>query len=148
MSDTSSYTIKLNSGTGIWLNSIYQTYTYAGLMVGIPNEYYNKIMIERAGEHTHWPEVADPAVLPPQQTPLPQDEVPDGFPARLGRPSRLPHVFCMALFHGVGREGRDEHLTAMAIHWWQDKLAMPISDEVIEQIRNLDWDALATGLTD
>ncbi|WFU06266.1 hypothetical protein QA648_24435 (plasmid) [Rhizobium sp. CB3171] len=148
MSDTRPYAIKLNSGTKIRLNSIYQTYTYAGLMMGVPNEYYNKRMVERAGTFTDWPEVADPSVLTPQETFLPEAEVPDGFPSELGRPARLPHVFCRALFHGVSRKDRDEHLTAMVIHWWQDELAMPISDVAIEQIRELDWDVLAIGLTD
>jgi hypothetical protein len=101
-------------------------------------------MVERASTFSDWPEVADPIVLPPQETLLPEAEVPDGFPLELGRPARLPHVFCRALFQGISRKGRDEHLTAMTIHWWQDGLAMPISDEPIDQIRALDWEVLAS----
>ena len=148
MSDAHPYKIKLNSEIEIQLDSIYQTYTYAGLMIGVPNEYYNKRMVERAGTFTDWPEVSDPIVLAPQETLLPEAEVPDGFPSEFGRPARLPYVFCRALFQGMSRKGRDEHLTAMIIHWWQDGLAMPISNEAIDQIRALDWEVLATGLND
>jgi hypothetical protein len=127
--------IQLGSGREIHLSSLNQSWTYEGLLEGLPTREMNRRRIEgvvaeeRAKSHGVW-------VVPPYETPIPYD---GRYP--FGEPARLPYVQCIAEFRSPGGDlVTDSRLT---IVWFQEEFALPIDATILEQIRRIDWSELA-----
>ena len=140
----------LNSGRGIWLDSLHQQMTYSGLLVGFPDKEFNDEQINRHLEHatdnfTHG--LRSHLITPPRRDY-------EGEPADLGEflparinPEFLPAVCCMACFFGLTTpRNPDMHLSFLTVVWYQDDFAMPIDASVLVQLRSLDWDSIANDV--
>jgi len=129
------FDLKLNSGRAIFLEQIFQYYTYSGLIEGQPWASLNKEKIEQATQHAEkklWN-----AGVPHLIEPLIQ------MRAGYSTPS-LPPVVCLADFES-GQAARDPgaDTSALSIVWFQDDFAFPIDPLVLNQIRAVDWENLA-----
>lgn len=147
--------ITLNSGREIRLSDLNQSYTYAGLIHGLPYRQFNQQLIDeyrmaaqkemRTDSPAH---VLAPPVLEVENA---HEEQRQMFERRFGVVERIPFLACRALFlfGGVQRAGEEEddiaYLSRLAVVWFQDAFAMPIDATILEQIRGINWDTLAEG---
>ncbi|MDD5227554.1 MAG: hypothetical protein PHN45_11160 [Methylococcales bacterium] len=142
------YQITLNSGRDIYLDQLYQYRTYAGLSVGYPTPSHNEKVIQRALEYTKeklWCQWGKPFLLIPTQTPIDlSDAERDRYLTYTSEmPSKLPEVVCLANFESF-EPARDKAAmgSTLGIVWFQDGFGLP-SDEIVEQIKSIDWDSSA-----
>lgn len=111
-----------------------QGLTYGGLMEGVPTDKMNARIIE-ALRKKH----PDAHLLEPTQTPIEYDR-----PYPFGAPARMPANYCVATFHGAGSTDPVLYFTHLKVFWFQDAWALPVADDIIAELRALEWDALAT----
>lgn len=135
--------IRLADGRSIRLSRLHQYATYAGLLAGIPDEAMNRRRIQEAIDYTRETLrfVGHPRLIPPRVTVK-------EFPARGGSEARtghfLPAVTCIGEFVS-SPPARDPGmlLSSASLVWHQDDFALPIAENVLEEIRGLEWDAMA-----
>jgi hypothetical protein len=152
--------ITLNTGRGILLDELYQWHTYRGVLAGLPDRRKNaehiEEVLESASEHCVLD--ARPWLIEPRVTPIKLERPPGKrlleitgqtaaeFIAAHERAQyeRLPYMACVGVFESDLINPSGHNLSSsLTIVWFQDSLALPIDAGVLEQIRKLDWDALA-----
>ena len=85
----------------------------------------------------------EPLLIPPKETgiELDQDEIGGRRELYDKERKKLPDIVCLSGWdsytHTKDGWGMASYLT---IVWFQDELAMPIDDHIIEQIKNIDWE--------
>jgi len=132
--------IELSSGREIFLNKIYQDYTYDGLLLGHPNKEMNdryvKNSIESAREMMSSP--ATYLVSPP----LIEVEIEEHYKDAI----RMPYITCYGQFESSKIKG-DEYNDGswLTIIWYQEEFAMPIDSSVTEHIKTISWEEVAEG---
>lgn len=143
--------LDLLSGRTVALESLRQWRTYSGMLEGMPTKRFNDRFIESAVHKAQADCVhgAQPLLLPPRRRAYlrkPGDmESARTFLRR--EPEWLPVVTCIAVFSGVfPATERGKDLSFLTVVWYQDQFALPISPEIVEQLRSLDWDQCSTDV--
>lgn len=136
------YEIHLASGATIQLYALFQHYTYAGLMDGLPTRRLNKILIEGAlvtARERLWLK-EKPYLIPPVETSLGLPKADWAIPADEFEPVRIPSVTCLATFESTtpARDPKAD-MSSLTIVWFQEELALPIEPGIVEQICAVDW---------
>jgi hypothetical protein len=149
----------------ILLTRLVQCQTYGGLLVGLPNERINKSILERMPEaaRAEFGNACAPVLIEPALVPFTMKQQKRRLSkAGLGPGEgeifdvsdyRLPLVTCMASFRcpqtiGPGEEQGLFGYSVATIVWFQDRYAMPIAEEVLGEIRLLDWNRVARDVSD
>lgn len=135
--------IRLDGGRSIRLSRLHQYATYAGLLAGLPDEEMNRRRIQDASDFARETLrfIGFPRLIPPRVTVK-------EFPARGASEARtghfLPGITCIGEFVS-SPPARDPGmlLSSVTLVWHQDDFAPPIADDVLEEIRRLEWDAMA-----
>lgn len=144
--------LKLTCGREIILREINQQQTYWGMLGGHPSDTSNNSMVKNAlkvaKQHCVGNE-AGPFLVPPKRRNFMREEadMDDVIASRSRKVEWLPLVRCIGVFSS-SRPARDpsqdeSHLT---IVWFQDNFAMPIDPEILDEIRSVNWDKLATDI--
>lgn len=136
------YEIHLASGATIQLHVLFEHYTYAGLMDGLPTRRLNKTLVESAlisAREKLWLD-AEPYLIPPLEASLGLPEADWVVPLEEFEPVRLPEVTCLATFESTtpARDPKAD-MSSLTIVWFQEELALPIDPGVVERIRAIDW---------
>jgi len=141
--------LRLASGRKVSLRTLEQSLTYAGWLEGTPTSQVNDAEVKAAlAEASSRPDKIRPHLLTPTRRDFlrtPGDMIGDH---PFGPPEWLPVVRCTALFLSLGWGSSVATMSVLRLVWFQDEFAMPISDNSLQQIRLLDWEALATKLDD
>jgi uncharacterized protein (TIGR02996 family) len=125
---------KLNTGQTIGLNSLRQSLTYAGLLMGTPSREINDSM------HIEWALQAARNVRDGTRVHLiePKRRDYDRIPGDMESITNdlhvvewLPAVTCIGVFGDAYSE--------LAIVWFQEEYALPIEKSALSQIKALDW---------
>jgi hypothetical protein len=134
--------IQLTSGRTIEVIAIDQSYTYEGLLLGVPTTSMNQAMMDRLRMRYVRPgEYGVPLLLEPEQRPI---DVPSHV-QRMDTPAELPAVTCIARLMSDGLAGTDDIWSVLRVIWFQDDFAFPIAERVLRQIAEIDWEAHATS---
>jgi uncharacterized protein (TIGR02996 family) len=142
--------LPLRSGRTITLQELDQQMTYIGLLAGVPNREMNDHTIADALREAQRFCVADarPHLIPPPlrdyfREPGDMQRITARFPDHV--PDWLPMVRCIGSFKDVVK-ARDPNrdLSVLTVVWFQDEYALPILEPALSQLRELDWDSLAT----
>lgn len=137
--DPSEGQIVLNGGQTIRLAALDQSRTYGGMLEGYPNSRTNRWLIEnslerlrRGGRRAH--------LIEPTETEFP-DKTPVGKQPWL----ELSSIKCIGCFESkeLGEFG-----SRLIILWFQPRFAMPIDGNVLQRIREIDWNDLAEAIDD
>jgi len=134
--------IELYSKRTIYLKKFYQ-WVINDILEGYPNEYLNQRSIENAIEvakKIH----SNPYLFSPKETPL---DVDVKLPSILGKAAEIPGIACVAYFRSSAlTKGDDAPLYESygALVWFQDDYGLPIDKEILEKIKNLSWESIAT----
>lgn len=159
--------ILLADGRPILMQRLVQSQTYGGLLVGLPNERVNKGILEEVGTRAcgEFGESPEPYVIQPVFLPFTtRTQKRTLTKAGLGPGEgeiedvtdyRLPLVECMASFRcpqTIGEPNPDDigifaHSVATIV-WFQDRYAMPIAREVLDEIKLIDWKRIAVDTSD
>lgn len=137
------FAIELKCGREIGLSVLNQSFTYEGLIEGLPTKRMNRATIKRVLKDAKKLWRSDPYLIEPVETLFAQDR-----PWPLGTPVAIPPIICVARF--ASRDpARDfsepiETFSTLTVVWFQSAFALPIDDEVLRDIRRLDWNRLAT----
>jgi hypothetical protein len=134
-------TIELASGRLIHLCELNQSFTYKGLILGVPTHKINQAFIARALEQAGKGREGTPYIIEPTEKPFEGDWHLD---SDSGPAVALPSVKCVGLFEsGTGPQGSTLEESWLLIVWFQDEFALPIQPEILEQIKAVDWDRVA-----
>jgi len=146
--------ITLDSGRKITLETLVQSRTYAGLMLGAPSKESNDWHLERAFDQARALRKLniEPYLVPPERRdyriePGDMDDVleqqQDRPPESRHVPEWLPEVECIGVFNSLD-PARDMTMDAstLIIIWYQDDFG--IDPKAVAQIRTIDWDQHAT----
>jgi len=137
---TCSDSFSLASGREVRLIAIDQSYTYEGLLLGVPTREMNQETMDRLRVRYLGPgEYGVPLLLEPEQRPI---EVPSHI-HRIGTPARLPAVTCVARLKSDGLAGTDDIWSVLRVIWFQDDFAFPIAERVLQQLAEMDWETHA-----
>jgi hypothetical protein len=134
--------LTLPSGRTINLLELQQSYTYEGLLEGLPTAEANRGLLGRLPwKHRHG---GRPAHLIAPKEELLNYRDPSGEPYAFGTPARLPPILCVARFESLQPAADQEaHASALAVVWFQNRFAFPIDEDVIKAIAAIDWEASA-----
>lgn len=143
--------IRQASGRSIILEGLDQSRAYAGLLEGLPGKEMNDWIIESTLQKAAG-RILDvkPHLLPPPRRDY-RHEPGDMEKYKNDRTRRaiewLPEVRCIASFKSdVTRPDFDGYMSLLTVVWFQDDFALPIQESVLEQLKTLDWNALATDV--
>lgn len=142
--------LTLASGRTITLERLDQQMTYSGLMEGTPNAKSNNMFInwEFRTAAKQCVAGAEPYLLPPRRRdycrkPGDMQRLVEARPHHV--PEWLPAVRCIGTFNSsVIRRNTQNHMSTLVVIWFQDDFALPIQESSLQQLRSLDWDAVAT----
>jgi hypothetical protein len=143
-------TISLPAGHQLLVEELWQWKTYTGLLVGLPDDEINKLIVEKAVEkgRTRWggkPFLLRPTVLLVNYGDPPEAEV----------APTLPAIVCLARFeyhpsYSNALRGRPAkqwpaimatlRTKVLTVVWFQDDFAFPIEPPIYEQILAIDWE--------
>jgi len=136
--------IVLSSGREIFLNSIHQSYTYEGLLLGHPNREMNDRYIRWNMESALEKMNATRAYL--VSPPLIEVEIDERVKQHYKDAIRMPYIVCYGQFESSVIKGDDANDSSwLTIVWYQEEFAMPIDVSVIEHIKMIDWEKEAEG---
>jgi len=126
----------LKDGIEVKIAEIHQWGTYNGLLEGLPTDKSNKRtiqrIIKRAQEMCYMNEYF---LIEPKQTPIEVDK-----PYRFGTPMSLPSKVCVAeLCHHQPARDEKMHASSLLLIWFQKEYCFPIDDNIIEEIKMIDW---------
>jgi hypothetical protein len=137
--------IQLVCGRQIQLIALNQSFTYEGLIEGLPTEGMNRNIIDRIIMHdaVKWGYMkwdSPPYLIEPVQTPV---EIGRKYP--FGKPASIPGYKCLARFASrTPARNVEMDFSEMTIVWFQNSFAFPIEESILEKIRSLDWTKHAT----
>lgn len=127
--------IVLASGREISLSNLRQGKTYAGMLNGFFDarvaQYEIEQLIDEARELSV--EGCEPFLIQPV---LNVTQLPSGRTQE-----KLPPIACIARFSSNELKRPDsEPYSSLVFAWFQDKFAMPIDAEVLDEIKAVDWE--------
>jgi hypothetical protein len=134
--------IILNSGREIFLKSIYQYYTYGGLLAGYPNKRINDRHIQNSLKYALEKMYAPTVYLVPP--PSIEVDIDERSREHYKDVIRIPYITCYGQFESSQLDNSNDG-SWLTIVWYQDKFAMPIDSSVIEHIKTIDWESEAEG---
>jgi len=136
--------IELSSGREIFLNKIYQDYTYDGLLLGYPNREMNDRYVKNSIESAREMMSSDATYL--VSPPLIEVKIDERVKHHYKDAIRMPYITCYGQFESSKIKG-DEYNDGswLTIIWYQEEFAMPIDSSVIEHIKTIDWEEVAEG---
>lgn len=145
----------LNDGRKVSLSTLMQTFTYNGLLEGVPQKFINDRQISWQLEEAKKMQGSkgEAFLIEPLRTDylnVPGDL--DDFKERhknsrmFGNPECLPSVTCAGVFVSLSPTKNHPNLdgSSLTILWYQERFAMPIDPGIVESIQQIDWDSLAT----
>ncbi len=143
--------ITLECGRTIDLEALQQWMTYGGWLEGVPSRPWNERFIESAVQKatSQCVEGARPHLLPPARRNYrrTRGDMDQTKSLRSEAAELLPAVTCIGVFRGVfPAADRGQDLSLLTVVWYQDEFALPIGPMVFDQLRAIDWDALATDV--
>ena len=119
----------------ICLTSLYQEASYAGLLEGLPTRKMNERITHSFQEKSRRLFPKSPVFLiEPSQTPI---KYLGDYP--FGDPARLPSIVCVARFTSSAFEHNPLFYTELAIVWFQNEFALPIDDDIHQEIKSITW---------
>jgi hypothetical protein len=143
-------TITLLSGRDVQLRMLHQRLTYEGWLEGLPSSRENDEMLRSTlkDAQRYCAAGAEPILIQPKRREYhhhPGESFPRRDVAGARWPEFLPSVTCIAVLQS-GQLARDSSkvFSDVTVVWFQDEFALPIDPCVIEQLRALDWEQLAT----
>jgi hypothetical protein len=132
----------LTDGRTIRLIALEQSYTYEGLLLGVPTWEMNQDMMDRLIARFVDPGgYGVPLLFEPEQRPI--DVSPHAQPR--GTPAALPAITCVGRFRSDRLSGGDDVWSVLRLIWFQDDFAFPIDGRALKQMPAVDWEAHATG---
>lgn len=133
----------LRSGRMITLKSLDQDMTYAGMLVGTPsaaiNDWHISSALREAQRHCVMgakPHLVQPPRRDFLREPGDMQSIAEWSPNRA--PEWLPMVRCIGLFEDVAP------ISCLVVVWFQDEFALPVLEPALSQLRELNWETLAT----
>jgi hypothetical protein len=146
------FDLTLSSGRKIELRAIHQWLTYEGLLEGIPFKDWNddNIVSDQREALKYCSQGAEPFLIPPQRrdysrTPGDMESnIQSGF-YRGHEPEFLPEVTCIGIFRSHFPKPRDPNkdYSRLVIVWYQDEFGLPTDEQILAQMRSIDWDKYA-----
>jgi hypothetical protein len=128
------------------INVLVQEYTYKGLLEGVPTDTMNQRMIKNLeSKAIRYCGNMPVYVIEPKQTPHPHAR-----PNPFETPMSLPAYTCIAQLSDY-KPARDEEMfggSQLIVVWFQDTLALPIDDDILEKMKQIKWTELAEDITD
>jgi len=140
------YTITLAVGREINLMTLSQRLTYASLLEGLPS--YNPKQVERdrlhAAQHAGCPAVTVDAR--PIPLPIPQGQSELYARRHKGELTSLPPVTCVARFESLAPvRGESADGSQLVMVWYQESFGLPGDPVLLDKIRQVDWEGLASN---
>jgi hypothetical protein len=127
--------IQIQDDREISLTSLYQGAIYTGLLEGLPTRQMNERIIHSYQEKSRKLFPNSPVFLiEPSQTPI---EYHRKYP--FGDPASLPSIACVARFESSAFDNDGLHYTELAIVWFQREFALPIDDDILKEMKNINW---------
>jgi hypothetical protein len=106
---------------------------------GLPTKEWNRKIVERiVGENRG--SIGEPFLIEPIETPV---EYIEGKRYPFGEPAALPHVACVARFRSAAARDNDKDYSLLIVVWFQNEFGAMDSD-VLQQLRTIDWEKLAS----
>jgi len=144
----SNYKISLNSNRIISLEEIHQHLTYAGLLEGLPTKRINKEIIDdikNIANEKIWAS-STPYILKSYESPIKLSEDREVYYKSRGpeyERIRLPKIICIG--HFMSDAITDDFMfSSLTIVWFQEDWMMPIDNNILIQIKSINWDKHAT----
>jgi hypothetical protein len=124
-----------------WLETIYVTSTYSGLLLGSPNEEINQRIVQSALEQTGSLFSSPVYLVEPRFV---VREYPPDYAGRIGEQHypALPGFLSIGHFTSSETRDADDHGSSLTIVWFQNKA---IVEGIDLQLDCLDWFAQARG---
>lgn len=149
--------LQQESGRILILEWLEQNQTYSGMLEGVPNKKANDwgidVDMSRAADREYTS--GDPYLIPPRRRDYLRDpgdmneirEQKSHYPKEWERdPEWIPLVCCIGCFKSVSpARDQEKHGSCLTVVWYQDDFALPIDAEILQSLKQLDWDRLATG---
>jgi hypothetical protein len=131
--------IELNSGQTIYLKEINQSFTYEGLLEGLPTTEMNRRKIDMAVKRAETLWSCGAYLIEPKETRI---KFYRKYP--FGTPASIPGIMCLARFQSEST-ARDvlKDYSALAVVWFQNQFALPIEKSVIARIQEIAWGEVA-----
>ncbi len=159
------YALQLDSGRTIRLDQLIQSRTYAGLLLGAPDEHTFEMQID--GAITKAKRILGDDPLPHLIAPEPvfytvelgrsrinRDLVvtPDDGEIRRHRGQRLPLVTCIAQFTSREPAGKPEDAgifseSVATLVWFQEAFGVPTDEAILDRLQQIRWEAIATDMS-
>jgi hypothetical protein len=124
--------IKLDCGVTVTLRKLYQSYTYEGVLAGLPTKSWSDRRLAEALDLARSQPIlgiGEPVLIEPKIKLVQADYLPEPSPF-------LPEITCIGLFWV-------SYIEVLTVVWFQNEMAMPIDPDVLKSIKALDWRALA-----
>ena len=121
--------ITLDSGIEIIMDELKQERFYAGTLEGGPQKEHTDATIEYFKKEKKKHELF---IEPPQINTRFEDGSASIY-------VWLPQILCRANFHSIYHKDPDLDESYGTIIWFQDLFALPIQDNVLRQIKKMDW---------
>lgn len=124
--------IELASGRRIWLEAMYVTHTYSGLLMGRPDARSNRWVLDGLAGLANriWP-----------GRPLAVLGL-DDYVGAIDDP--LPSIQCLGSFASAQpARDPDRMASSLIVCWFQDDITTIMSARNVERLRQLDWPTLA-----
>lgn len=145
---TSKYSIKLSSGRDIYLEQLFQSYTYKGLLEGRPTKKINTYIIldcfKIANEKLSFD--VEPVLIAPEEfrIGISKNKILSKKEFLATDAEQLADIVCLSSWNSY-ESAQDEQKfgSFLKIIWFQNKFALPIDDLIIEQIKSVDWNKYA-----
>lgn len=126
------------------VRSLHQWSTYEGLLEGVPTDKLNKRILEnirsKAVELTSVPNCY---LVEPTATPI---DLGRKYP--FGEPMSFPGIVCVAGLKAMGTSNPDVGgISELTLIYFQDAFSPPIDDNVLNELKNVDWFAHAEDIS-
>jgi hypothetical protein len=140
--------LKLESGRNIHLEQFYQRKTYAGWLEGTPTRMWNEQIIQTHLERaqTYCVEGSHPVLIPPRRSTeadewLTEHQLKHGWEP----PESLPSIACIGQFKSFRPKPKDleKDYSRLVVVWYQNDFGLPIDEQLLTQLKSIDWENLA-----
>ena len=138
------FEFRLNSGSTVYVNDIFQRFTYAYQLEGYPNVRLNEALISDLQSFSAqlFPR------LPVHVIPGTEKVSPEKVSSSMGIWTELPPITCIGRLYDVEPvSDQNKDYSGLSLIWFQDSMAPPIGASIVEYIRNMNWSLLASDLS-
>lgn len=132
--------VDLDRAEQVRLVALNQFRTYERLVEGLPTQELNYEIICAIAERAKELFKSKVYLVEPAEEPI---EYPGKYP--LGDPCKLPPIACIGHWRSMTEQREQGRgYSELTIVWFQHDFAFPIADEVLEELRDLDWQSVST----